>query len=368
MVKDMDRFFRKYMLPLLLLVAAGCERVAVETANCGTADLVLNLGLDGKPAELVLSKASDPEVLASEGLHTLRVFVTRGTPGQSGFEIIYNEKFTDVGNSASAPVLQYGEMTIPDIPVGTVSIYCIGNEESLGKTYDNETIIRELGNSPKLVMVDEGNAYFPKSEADIQTSGLPISGHRAGVNVRDGMGPVNIEMKRLVVKLNLIVENATASELTLEGVSYGPFSGDSLYVFPTENLDVPSVINYESFAFGTAVDGGNSIGLLMGPLDSDNSASGNSECIYRAYIYPTYALRSETEDNPYTISLNVRNTATGTILTNLKSPRTFGLGHTNFKANTQVNIRARITSETDIIINFDVMAWDDYEIDVPDFN
>lgn len=367
MVKDMDRFFMKYMLPLLLLVAAGCERVAVETANCGTADLVLNLGLDGKPAELVLSKASDPEVLASEGLHTLRVFVTRGTPGQSGFEIIYNEKFTDVGNSASAPVLKYGEMTIPDIPVGTVSIYCIGNEESLGKTYDNETIIRELGNSPKLVMVDEGNTYFPKSEADIQTSGLPISGHRTGVNVRDGMGPVNIEMKRLVVKLNLIVENATASELTLEGVSYGTFSGDKLYVFPTENLDVPYDIQYEPFAFGTAA-GENSIGLLMGPLDSDNSASGNSECIYRAYIYPTYALRSETEDNPYTISLNVRNTATGTILTNLQYPRTFGIGHTNFKANTQVNIRARITSETDIIINFDVMAWDDYEIDVPDFN
>lgn len=367
MVKDMDRFFRKYMVLLLLFVAAGCERVAVETANGGTADLVLNLGLDGKPAELVLSKASDPEVLASEGLHTLRVFVTRGTPGQSGFEIIYNEKFTDVGNSASAPVLQYGEMTIPDIPVGTVSIYCIGNEESLGKTYDNETIIRELGSSPKLVMVDEGNTCFPKSEADIQTSGLPISGHRTGVNVRDGMGPVNIEMKRLVVKLNLIVENATASELTLEGVAYGPFSGDRLYVFPTENLDVPYDIQYEPFAFGTAA-GENSIGLLMGPLDSDNSASGNSECIYRAYIYPTYAFRDETKDNPYTISLNVRNTATGTILTNLQYPRTFGIGHTNFKANTQVNIRARITSETDIIINFDVMAWDDYEIDVPDFN
>lgn len=363
MVKDMDRFFRKYMLPLLLLVAAGCERVAVETANCGTADLVLNLGLDGKPAELVLSKASDPEVLASEGLHTLRVFVTRGTPDQSDFEIIYNEKFTDVGNSASAPVLKYGEMTIPDIPVGTVSIYCIGNEESLGKTYDNETIIRELGNSPKLVMVDEGNAYFPKSEADIQTSGLPISGHRAGVNVRDGIGPVNIEMKRLAVKLNLIVENATASALTLEGVSYGPFSGDRLYVFPTENLDVPPVINYESFAFGTAVDGGNSIGLPIGPLGSNNS-----ECIYRAYIYPNYAFLNTTNPSPYTIFLNVRNTATGTILTNLQSPRTFGLGHTNFKANTQVNIRARITSETDIIINFDVMAWDDYEIDVPDFN
>lgn len=367
MVKDMDRFFMKYMLPLLLLVAAGCERVAVETANGGTADLVLNLGLDGKPAELVLSKASDPEVLASEGLHTLRVFVTRGTPGQSGFEIIYNEKFTDAGNSASAPVLQYGEMTIPDIPVGTVSIYCIGNEESLGKTYDNETIIRELGSSPKLVMVDEGNTCFPKSEADIQTFGLPISGHRTGVNVRDGMGPISIEMKRLAVKLNLIVENATASELTLEGVSYGTFSGDKLYVFPTENLDVPYDIQYEPFAFGTAA-GENSIGLLMGPLDSDNSASGNSECIYRAYIYPTYALRSETEDNPYTISLNVRNTATGTILTNLQYPRTFGIENTNFRANTQVNIRARITSETDIIINFDVMAWDDYEIDVPDFN
>lgn len=361
MVRDMDRFFWKYMLPLLLL-AAGCAKTAVETGDGGTADLVLNLGLDGKPAELALTKASDPEILESEGLRTLRIIVSQGTPGQDDFKIIYNEKFTaDNGSSASSPVLQYGTVTIPDVPVGQAGIYCIGNEESLGKTYGNETITSELKSSPKLVRVDSENEYFPQTEAGIQPYGLPMSGHRTAVNVREGMGAVSIEMKRLAVKLNLIMENATSSTLTLEGVSYGRFSGDRLYVFPTENLDVPSIINYNKFAFGTAVPGGESIAIKVGPLGSDGS-----EGIYRAYIYPTYAFRGVTGENPYTVSLNVRNEA-GTVLTNLQDPRTFGEGHTFFRANTQVNIRARITSETDVSIRFDVMAWDEYNIDVPDF-
>lgn len=361
MVSDMNRFFWKYLLPLLLL-AAGCEKTVVEMSDGGTADLVLNLALDGKPAELALTKASDPEILESEGLRTLRIIVSQGTPGQDGFKIIYNEKFTaDNGSSASSPVLQYGTVTIPDVPVGQTGIYCIGNEESLGKTYNNETITSELKSSPKLVRVDSENEYFPQTEAGIQPYGLPMSGHRTAVNVREGMGAVSIEMKRLAVKLNLIMENSTSSTLTLEGVSYGSFSGDRLYVFPTQNLDVPSVINYSDFAFGTAVPGGESIAIKVGPLGSDGS-----EDIYRAYIYPTYAFRGVTGENPYTVSLNVRNEA-GTVLTNLQDPRTFGEGHTFFRANTQVNIRARITSETDVSIRFDVMDWDEYPIDVPDF-
>ena len=361
MVSDMNRFFWKYLLPLLLL-AAGCEKTVVEMSDGGTADLVLNLALDGKPAELALTKASAPEILEDEGLRTLRIIVSQGTPGQDDFKIIYNEKFTaDNGSSASSPVLQYGTVTIPDVPVGQAGIYCIGNEESLGKTYNNETITSELKSSPKLVRVDSENEYFPQTEAGIQPYGLPMSGHRTAVNVREGMGAVSIEMKRLAVKLNLIMENSTSSTLTLEGVSYGSFSGDRLYVFPTQNLDVPSVINYSDFAFGTAVPGGESIAIKVGPLGSDGS-----EDIYRAYIYPTYAFRGVTGENPYTVSLNVRNEA-GTVLTNLQDPRTFGEGHTFFRANTQVNIRARITSETDVSIRFDVMDWDEYPIDVPDF-
>lgn len=350
------------LLSVLLVFMAGCERADVGIAEYSTADLVLRLGLDGKPAGFAVSQdaasaagiytKASAEVLEGEGLRTLRIIVTQGTPGTSDFNILYNEKITDVGTSASA-VLQYGEVTIPDIPVGTVSVYCIGNEESLGPEYANETIMDGLTSGPKLIVIDdETHQFFPQSYTGITAAGLPISGHRTGISVREGMGPVSIDMERAVVKLNLVVENATTSELTLDGIGFGKFSGDRLYMFPERQLDVPDNAVYSTFGFGSEA-GSTSLGVSV-PAQSDSEP-------YIVYIYPTYAYTDGYGDNPYWISLFMNSGA-------LKYEQgTFGEGYNSFRRNTQVNIRARITSVTDVKINFEVLDWDDYNVDVPDF-
>ena len=354
------------LLSAFLALLAGCEKSDVDIVQNGTADVTLVLALDGTPADFEISessgrtamsssftKASSPEVLSSEGLRTLRIIVTQGIPGNPGFNIVYNEKIADAGSSSAAPVLEYGAVTLPDIPVGNVNIYCIGNEESVGMTYDNETIMSVLGSEPKLIVIDDTNGFFPKANAEIDEKGLPISGYRMNVAVSDGMGAVNIDLERTVVKLNLVVENATTSDLTLDGISFGKFSGDRFYMFPTDRLDVPSDTQYNPLDFGTMSAAGISAGWSV-PGRSDSAP-------YRVYIYPTYAYTSGLGDNPYWISLYL---SPG----NLKYEQgTFGLGYNSFRRNTQVNIRARITSTTDVLIDFEVLPWDEYTVNVPDF-
>ena len=105
------------LLSAFLVLLAGCEKSDVDIVQNGTADVTLVLALDGTPADFEVSessgrtamsssftKASSPEVLPSEGLRTLRVIVTQGTPGNPGFNIVYNEKITDAGSSSAAPV------------------------------------------------------------------------------------------------------------------------------------------------------------------------------------------------------------------------------------------------------------------------
>ena len=354
------------LLSAFLVLLAGCEKSDVDIVQNGTADVTLVLALDGTPADFEISessgraalsssftKASSPEVLSGEGLRTLRIIVTQGTPGNPGFNIVYNEKIADAESSSAAPVLEYGAVTLPDIPVGNVNIYCIGNEESIGMTYNNEKIMSALGNEPKLIVIDDANSFFPRANAGIDDTGLPISGYKMNVAVSEGMGAVNIDLERTVVKLNLVVENATTSDLTLDGISFGPFSGDRFYMFPTTQLNVPSDTQYETLDFGTRADAGVSLGWkVTGQSDSEP---------YRVYIYPTYAYTSGLGDNPYWISLFM---SPG----DLKYEQgTFGLGYNSFRRNTQVNIRARITSTTDVLINFEVLPWDEYTVNVPDF-
>ena len=40
----------------------------------------------------------------------------------------------------------------------------------------------------------------------------------------------------------------------------------------------------------------------------------------------------------------------------------------SIRRNTQVNIRARITSTTNVTLDFNVSDWDTYTVNVPDFN
>lgn len=77
-----------------------------------------------------------------------------------------------------------------------------------------------------------------------------------------------------------------------------------------------------------------------------------------AYLYPTYAYSQG--DSPYTISIETDK--------NKYDKLVFAPNVNSFPRNTQVNIHARITTTTGITLNFAVTDWDNYTVNVPDFN
>lgn len=347
-MSDIMSYGKIYLIACLMacLAVSGCQKTEIGQEE-GTADMKLVLTMDGAPA-ILSTKAEDANALPYEGLKTLRIIVTKGSVSGGDLRIIYNDKITDIGTAAGTPVLDHGTVTVPDIPVGSATVYCIGNEESLGKTYDNNTILAELDGNTKLIFVDDDpeNRHFPKDYAGIEEHGLPISSRATQVEVSQGMKEVDIDLERAVVKFNITVENATGSSLTIDSFSFGTFSGDSFYMFPTYQLDIPATTGYEGFSFS--------------PSLSAESMKDSEPYVF--YIYPTYAYQGD-GDSPFTIAMSAA--VDGKTID--YEARRFTTKN-SFRRNTQVNIRARITSTTNVTLDFNVSDWDTYTVNVPDFN
>ena len=346
-MSDIMSYGKIYLIACLMagLSVSGCQKTEIGQEE-GTADMKLVLTMDGAPA-ILSTKAEDANALPYEGLKTLRIIVTKGSVSGGDLRIIYNDKISDIGTAAGTPVLDHGTVTVPDIPVGSATVYCIGNEESLGKTYDNNTILAELKGNTKLIFVDDPeNRHFPKDYAGIEEHGLPISSRATQVEVSQEMKEVDIDLERAVVKFNITVENATGSSLSIDSFSFGPFSGDSFYMFPTYQLDIPATTGYEGFSFS--------------PSLSAESMKDSEPYVF--YIYPTYAYQGD-GDSPFTIAMSAA--VDGKTID--YEARRFTTKN-SFRRNTQVNIRARITSTTNVTLDFNVSDWDTYTVNVPDFN
>lgn len=346
-MSDIMSYGKIYLIACLMacLAVSGCQKTEIGQEE-GTADMKLVLTMDGAPA-ILSTKADDANALPYEGLRTLRIIVTKGSVSGGDLRIIYNDKIPDIGTAAGTPVLDHGTVTVPDIPVGSATVYCIGNEESLGITYDNNTILAKLEGNTKLIFVDvPENRHFPKDYAGIEDHGLPISSWATQVEVSQGMKEVDINLERAVVKFNITVENATGSSLTIDSFSFGPFSGDRFYMFPTYQLDIPERPKYEEFSFS--------------PSLSAESMKDSEPYVF--YIYPTYAYQGD-GDSPFTIAMSAA--VDGKTID--YEARRFTTKN-SFRRNTQVNIRARITSTTNVTLDFNVSDWDTYTVNVPDFN
>lgn len=320
------------ILLTVLLITACQQDDYMNNENKKTVDVRLNIGGLAIDNNQVASRYVDASQY--EGLRTLRVIVT----DENMSKIYYNEK-SNVDNSNSSQQ----SITIPDIPVGNAIFYVIANEESLGKTYSTENLLNEEISNKKLLFVDENQTYFPKKGPDIVTNGLPMSG-KANAIISPENNTVTVNVVRAVTKISLTVENLTSSAITLKDINFGPFFGDRLFVFAEQSLDVPDNSNYKKASF-------NNIGLTINPNSSSDKLS--------LYLYPTYAQETE-NNNPYTIGITTTNYP--------YKEQPFAPGVNSFSRNTQINIRARITTTVGLQIDYEVQPWDEYTTDVPDFN
>lgn len=277
-----------------------------------------------------------------EGIKTLRLIVISGTPDQVDRKILYNQKVQGLENASGY------QTNIPNLPVGQMSFYAIANEESIGMTYDDKTILDNLIDGPenagrrKLLFKDESRQYFPCTGRNIVDNGLPMSGYTTE-NIT-GDQNIEIELYRSVVKLALVVENTTTSEVNFESVSFGEFFADRYYMFRETELDVPGDTKY--------------IGKTYDQPSIETIPAGGRTDTLSLYFYPTQP--SFSGEGPFTIGIETTENDYGQVL--------FAPGETYFIRNTQINLLAQITTTVGIKLSFTVQPWDDYTVDVPSFN
>ena len=329
---------------LVCLSAALLTSCQKQVSEVQTGSVSLSIGLPGS-LDVEDGPWTKAYVDASqyEGIKTLRLIVISGTPDQEDRKILYNQKVEGLENASSY------KTTIPNLPVGQMSFYAIANEESIGMTYDDQTILDALVNGPqdaasrrKLLFKDESNQYFPCTGPQIVEHGLPMSGNTDATITGDQN--IKIELYRSVVKLALVVENTTTSEVNFESVSFGEFFADRYYMFRETELDVPGDTKY--------------IGKTYDQPSIETIPAGGRTDTLSLYFYPTQP--SFSGEGPFTIGIETTENDYGQVL--------FAPGETYFIRNTQINLLAQITTTVGIKLSFTVQPWDDYTVDVPSFN
>lgn len=307
-----------------------------QTADGRTATIRLNI-----PMLETAVRATEPTKEQESKINTLRV-------------IIESEGATTINNEYTATDLTGGSITISNVPVGQVEMYVIANEESLGKDYSDLAALQadiepETG---KVHIHDEGRTYFPKrgSEIDFNTTGLPME-WMGRLTIAPPTGTpqeIDVVLTRAVAKLRITMNNAMSDPININSMSFGEFFGDCLYLFHTTTLDVPDDTNYAGKSYS----------------DINIPVAGYGSETLTLYIYPSFAWKDAAQASPYTIGFT---TASGGRYTPLAFVNNYGALN-SIARNTQVNISATLRTDTHIEIDFEVVPWEEYTVDVPPFN
>lgn len=340
---DMKHLSYHYIVGLLgacLLSAtfAGCTREADEpVADRRTATIRLDIPM--------LEADTRVDVNGDENaINQLRVIIL-----SQGAESI-NKIFT-------ATDLADGSITIDNVPVGPVQMYVIANEASLGKDYNNlldlKNDVVDVDGKRKVLIKDESRTHFPKRGSEFPKTGLPMEWMNKSLTIEpptDTPQTIEVQLVRAVAKLNIMMNNALSEPITITGMSFGKFFGNSLYLFHESNLDVPEDQDGTMYA-------------LKAYSDLDITIQGNQSEQLVLYIYPSFAWKSGTL-SPYTIGFS---TAAGKTYPEQTFVNDYGALN-SIARNTQVNISATLRTDAHIQINYEVVPWENNTVDVPSFN
>lgn len=309
----------------------------------GTASLSLSL-----PQLQADSRAVGTD--AENAIHTLRVIIT-------------NENGAYINRDFTAADVTNGAVTIDHVPVGTVQMYVIANEAALGKDYSDfskwqEDVVEVPGHSHKKVLVkDESRTHFPLRLPDFEEKGvgLPMSWENLNLTVNPPVAgnntpqEVEVNLERCVAKLNIIMNNALTDEIHIDQMSFGRFFADRLYLFKEGSLDIPSDTEYNE--------------EILPYTGLDIAIPGGESKTLGLYIYPSFAWK-EGGYSPYTIGFH---TKAGKEYPMQAFVNDYGTLHF-ITRNTQINIHATLSSPANVDISFEVVPWEEKQVDVPSFN
>lgn len=340
---DMKHLSYHYIVALLAacLLSVGMTSCTAEddgqTTDGRTATIRLNI-----PMLEATTRITTPTKEQESQINLLRV-------------IILSQGATSINQTFTADDLTGGSITIDNVPVGPVQMYVIANEASLGKDYsDLKTLQDDIEpETGKVHIHDDERACFPKrgSEMDFDVKGLPME-WMGQLTIDPPTGTpqeIEVNLVRAVAKLNITMNNALSAPITINGMSFGAFFGDCLYLFHTNNLDVPDDTHYAEMSYTENI----SIPI-----------KGNSSETLALYIYPSFAWKNAAQVSPYTIGFT---TAAGITYRQQSFVDQWGALN-SIARNTQVNISATLRTDTHIEIDFKVVPWEENTVDVPPFN
>lgn len=333
---------------LLSATFASCTREADEPVADGrTATIRLDIPM--LEADTRVDVAGD-----ENAIHQLRV-------------IILSQGATSINQTFTADDLTDGSITISNVPVGPVQMYVIANETSMGRNYDdlatlkNEVITLPNTQTKKVLILDEQREHFPLRGSKLTADGLPMTWMNKSQTIEpptDTPQTIEVQLVRAVAKLNIQMNNALTTPITIDKMSFGPFFGDRLYLFAEGTLDVPNETPYETqytshdFPLPTGekitIEGGKNEQLVL-------------------YIYPSFAWKNPNDNSPYTIGFHTEAGITYPQMAFVKGGT--GTGALNSIArNTQVNIYATLSAPANVNIDFEVVKWEEKTVNVPSFN
>lgn len=339
---DMKHLSYHYIVALLAacLLSVGMTSCTAEDDGQTTDGRTATIRLDIPMLEAT-TRITTPTKEHESKINTLRVII------ESEGATTINQKFENLTSGSS--------ITIDNVPVGPVQMYVIANEASLGKDYsDLKTLQADIEpKTGKVHIHDDERACFPKrgSEMDFDVKGLPME-WMGQLTIDPPTGTpqeIEVNLVRAVAKLNITMNNALSAPITINGMSFGAFFGDCLYLFHTNNLDVPDDTHYAEMSYTENI----SIPI-----------KGNSSETLALYIYPSFAWKNAAQVSPYTIGFT---TAAGITYRQQSFVDQWGALN-SIARNTQVNISATLRTDTHIEIDFKVVPWEENTVDVPPFN
>lgn len=248
---------RKYLGLILFLFLAGIMSSCVKSLDTAASSetVTLNLQLAG------LSRVTtDAESDFENALNTLRILIT-------------DEAGVVLANSLLENVTSDSPIRIVGIPRSKIRVYAFANEESMGRNFDTESLLKDIdentsyniGNNngklePDEILArawdsDNQTTFFPLILEDAIENGLglPMTG-RYGVKESDEYHDdgipldltheeiteknITIHLVRCVAKIVVNLTNNTSSSIDLNSVMFGRFFPNKVYYYRHTEKDV----------------------------------------------------------------------------------------------------------------------------------
>lgn len=287
---------RKYLGLILFLFLAGIMSSCVKSLDTAASSetVTLNLQLAG------LSRVTtDAESDFENAINTLRILITDETGG-----VLANSLLENV--TSDSPIRILG------IPRSKIRVYAFANEESMGRNFDTESLLKDIdentsnignGNGklePDEILArawdsDNQTTFFPLILEDAIENGLglPMTG-RYGVKesdeYHDDGNPldltneeitetnITIHLVRCVAKIVVNLTNNTSSSIDLNSVMFGRFFPNKVYYYRHTENDVQTPNNteltYHNFEKVSSLNVGKNANVLtyyLYPSSTDNS-------------------------------------------------------------------------------------------------